>query len=76
MLNLTLQLIETQLPVILVVNMIDEAEKLGIHLNENRLTAKLGIPVVLMSAARKVGLKQLTAQLTHYVQPTLVPVPH
>lgn len=76
MLNLTLQLIETQLPVILVVNMIDEAEKLGIHLNENRLTAKLGVPVVLMSAARKVGLKQLIAQLTHYVQPTLISVTH
>lgn len=76
MLNLTLQLIETQLPVILVVNMIDEAEKLGIHLNENRLTAKLGVPVVLMSAARKVGLKQLIAQLTHHVQPTLISVTH
>lgn len=76
MLNLTLQLIETQLPVILVVNMIDEAEKLGIYLNENRLMAQLGIPVIFMSAAQKIGLKQLTNQVTHYVQPTPIPITH
>jgi ferrous iron transport protein B len=67
MLNLTLQLIETELPVMLVVNMIDEAEKLGIWINENQLSHRLGIPVVAMSAAQKVGLKKLIAQLADYV---------
>ncbi len=67
MLNLTLQLIETQLPVMLVVNMIDEAEKLGIWVNENLLAHKLGIPVVTMAAAQKVGLKKLIAKVADYV---------
>ena len=67
MLNLTLQLIETKLPVLLVVNMIDEAQKLGIWINENQLSHRLGIPVVTMAAAKKVGLKKLIAQIADYV---------
>ena len=70
MLNLTLQLIETQLPVLLVVNMIDEATKLGIWVDENQLAYKLGIPVVTMEAAQKVGLKQLIAKVADYVHST------
>ena len=67
MLNLTLQLIETKLPVLLVVNMIDEAQKLGIWINEDRLAYKLGIPVVTMAAAQKVGLKKLIAKIADHV---------
>ncbi len=70
MLNLTLQLIEAQLPVLLVVNMIDEAQKLGIGVDENQLAYKLGIPVVTMAAAQKIGLKKLTAKVADYVQST------
>ena len=70
MLNLTWQLIETQLPVLLVVNMIDEAQKLGIWVNEDRLAYKLGIPVVTMAAAQKIGLKKLTAKIADHVQST------
>ncbi|MBE9046094.1 50S ribosome-binding GTPase [Pleurocapsales cyanobacterium LEGE 10410] len=67
MLNLTLQLMETQLPVLLVVNMIDEAQKLGIWVNEDRLAHQLGIPVVTMAAAQKVGLKKLIAKVADHV---------
>ncbi len=70
MLNLTLQLIEAKLPLLLVVNMIDEARKLGIWVDENQLSYKLGIPVVTMAAAQKIGLKQLTAKIADYVQST------
>ena len=68
MLNLTLQLIEAKLPVLLVVNMIDEARKIGIWVNENQLESQLNIPVVTMAAARKVGLKKLIAKVADYVQ--------
>ena len=68
MLNLTLQLMETQLPVLLVVNMIDEAQQFGIWINEDRLADKLGIPVVTMAASRKVGLKKLIAKVADHVQ--------
>ena len=70
MLNLTLQLIEAQLPLLLVVNMIDEAEKLGIWVDKNQLAYKLNIPVVTMAAAEKVGLKKLIAKVADYVQST------
>ena len=70
MLNLTLQLIEAQLPVLLVVNMIDEAQKLGIWVDENQLAYKLGIPVVTMAAVSKIGLKKFTAKVADYVQST------
>ena len=76
MLNLTLQLIETKLPVILVVNMIDEAEKLGIWINENQLSHRLGIPVVAMAAAQKVGLKKLIAQVADYVPSNSLSLTH
>lgn len=71
MLNLTLQLIETKLPILLVVNMIDEAEKLGIWVDENRLSYQLGIPVVTMAAAQKIGLKRLIAKVADYVSTPL-----
>ncbi len=67
MLNLTFQLIETQVPIILAVNMIDEAEKLGIWVNEKQLEASLGIPVVTLSAAQQRGIKSLTAKMANYV---------
>ncbi len=70
MLNLTFQLIETQLPVLLVVNMIDEATRLGIWVDENQLAYKLGIPVVMMEATQKVGLKKLIAKVADYVYST------
>lgn len=76
MLNLTLQLIETKLPVLLVVNMIDEAEKLGIWINENQLSHRLGIPVVAMAAAQKVGLKKLIAQVADHVSSNSLSLTH
>ena len=68
MLNLTLQLMETKIPVLLVVNAIDEAQKSGIWINEDRLAYRLGIPVVKMSAIQKRGLKKLIAKVADYVQ--------
>ena len=46
MLPLTLQLIEADLPVILVLNMMDEANRLGIEINSTDLEKSLGIPVI------------------------------
>ena len=74
MLNLTLQLIETQLPVMLVVNMMDEAKKSGIWVNESQLAHKLCIPVVTMAAAQKLGLKKLIAKVADYVPSNSLPV--
>ncbi len=59
MLNLTLQLIEAGLPVIAVVNMIDEAKGRGIEIDFQKLEQTLGIPVVATSAATGEGIEQL-----------------
>lgn len=66
MLILTLQLIEAGLPVLLVVNLMDEAEAKGIYINERKLSARLGIPVVLTAATKKIGLESLTNRISSY----------
>lgn len=67
MLALTFQLMEIQLPVLLAVNMLDEAEKSGIWVNEKQLEASLGIPVVTLSAYQKRGIQTLKAKVGNYV---------
>jgi ferrous iron transport protein B len=46
MLGLTLQLIEAGRPVVLALNMIDEARRLGIRIDHATLSLRLGIPVI------------------------------
>lgn len=45
-LPLTLQLIETGLEVVLVLNMMDELERAGVHIDLDRLAQQLGIKVI------------------------------
>lgn len=59
MLPLTLQLMETGLPVILVLNIIDEAEKAGIKFDLSHLRRRLGIPVVATASATGAGIDAL-----------------
>ena len=42
--------------VIICINLIDEAEKKGIRIDEQRLARELGVPVVKISARNKKGL--------------------
>ena len=50
MLGLTLQMMEAGLPVVLAVNMSDEADELGIRIDTRKLETELGIPVIGASA--------------------------
>ncbi|MHC4170080.1 MAG: ferrous iron transport protein B [Planctomycetota bacterium] len=59
MLGLTLQLIEAGLPVILVLNMTDEARQLNIIIDAAKLEHILGIPVVETTATTGEGVKNL-----------------
>ena len=68
MLPMTLQLIEAGLPVILVVNLLDEAEQLGLQLNLGALQQALGIPVLgtaLASGRGAAALRQAVADHLH-----------
>ncbi|WEU40428.1 MAG: ferrous iron transport protein B [Candidatus Odinarchaeum yellowstonii] len=56
---LTLELLELEVPMIVCLNMIDEAEKKGIKINYGKLHQLLGIPVVPTIAVRGYGLEEL-----------------
>ncbi len=66
MLAMTLQLIEAGLPVVLVVNIMDEAERMGLTIDIPLLQEKLGIPVVGAVAAKKRGLPELKEIILGY----------
>lgn len=59
MLPLTLQLIEAQRPVILVLNMMDEAEKLNLSFKTESLEEMIGIPVVQATGIKNKGTNKL-----------------
>lgn len=63
MLPLTFQLLEAGLSPIVAVNMMDEAWQLGLTIEPAALSAKLGVPVVLMAAARNRGIGELKQAL-------------
>lgn len=63
MLPMTLQLMEAGLPVVLVVNLLDEAKRLGVQIDLEALERILGIPVVGTILPRKVGVAALKRQL-------------
>jgi ferrous iron transport protein B len=66
MLPLTLQLIEAGMPAILVLNMLDEAEKAGIEINSSLLEKELGIPVVEAVCTEGRGMDELRKRITFY----------
>lgn len=60
----TLELADAGLPFVLDLNMIDEAIARGISIDEGRLSALLGVPVVSTVATRRRGLARLGAALS------------
>ncbi|MHB1133075.1 MAG: FeoB small GTPase domain-containing protein [Chloroflexota bacterium] len=66
MLPFTLQLIEAQLPVLLNLNLMDEAEGLGIKLDVAGLAADLGVPVIATVATTGKGIELLRRRLYEY----------
>jgi ferrous iron transport protein B len=67
MLPFTMQLVEAGLPVILAVNMVDEAEAMGIDVDVARVEAELGVPVIATVATEGHGLDLLYLKLREYV---------
>jgi len=63
MLPMTLQLIEAELPVVLVVNIMDEAARMGLVIDIPLLSKRLGIPVIGAATAKKVGLAEIRAAI-------------
>ena len=58
-LYLTTQLLETDVPLIVALNRMDEVEKAGDRIDARVLEAQLGVPVVEISALKETGIRQL-----------------
>lgn len=68
---LTLQLAERRRPMVLVLNMLDELEQRGGHIDTERLSELLGIPVVGTIAPRNHGTAELVEALERARTPRL-----
>jgi ferrous iron transport protein B len=66
MLSFTLQLLEAGLPLILVLNMMDEAEERGIKIDIQELSRTLGIPVAATVSSRGTGIEELKTAITEF----------
>lgn len=67
-LYLVAQVIELNIPVIVVLNMTDIAQAHGLTIDLNQLAAGLGVPVVTSVATQGSGLDELRAQLTQVIR--------
>ncbi|WP_367358572.1 ferrous iron transport protein B [Mesotoga sp.] len=66
-LYLTLELIEMGMNVIVVLNMQDELEAQGISIDTEGVARELGVPVVMISALKRTGIKDLKDKILEYV---------
>lgn len=69
MLPLTMELSEADWPLILAVNLLDEAEKIGVQVDLPALEKKLGIPVVGMAVVKNVGIGAFKRLVESYLGP-------
>jgi ferrous iron transport protein B len=67
-LELTLQLLEMGIPVVVCLNMEDEARRKGISINEETLEQRLGIPVVSTIAVRGIRVKEAASRAVKAAQ--------
>ncbi len=61
---LTQQLLESDTPIVVVMNMLDVAKQSGIDVNPDKLAEQLGIPVIAMVASRRQGIIELQKAIT------------
>jgi ferrous iron transport protein B len=60
----TLQLIELGFPVVIALNLVDHAEKIGIRTDCQKLSKLVGVPVIRMVASKGEGIQELLECLT------------
>lgn len=67
-LYLTMQLMELQVPMVIALNMMDEVISSGNHIDTEKLSKELSIPVVAISAAHKEGINDLVRTIKKVVK--------
>jgi ferrous iron transport protein B len=70
---LTLQLAELEIPIVLNLNMLDEADANGVSINKEHLEKALGIGIACTVATQGIGLDTLTGAIDHARVPTWQP---
>jgi ferrous iron transport protein B len=68
-LYLTLQLLEKKVPMVVALNMWDDTEHLGIHIDLDKLRELLGVPVVPTVAVTGQGIKELGENIARATSP-------
>ncbi len=71
-LNLTLQLLERQVPVIVALNMWDDAHHRGINIDVARLEELLGVPIVPTVGVTGQGIKELVSRFPEAAAPQVI----
>jgi ferrous iron transport protein B len=74
-LYLTLQLMELDIPMIIALNMCDEAQSKGININYLKLAELLGVPVIPISAKKKKGVFELLDRALKIIEKKYKPLP-
>lgn len=72
-LHLVAQFRALGVPAMLIINMQDEAERIGVRIDRERLSERLGMPVLLLSAKQGKGMAQVAPTLTKLLATTLEP---
>ncbi len=75
-LNLALQVLEITDRVVIALNLIDEARRHGLTVDERRLARDLGVPVVPMAARTGVGVPDLLSAIAQVAQGQFQTKPH
>ncbi|MFC8685618.1 FeoB small GTPase domain-containing protein [Brevibacillus porteri] len=74
-LNLALQVLEMTPHVVVCVNLIDEAKRLGIRIDLEKISQRLGVPCIAISARNHIGIENLLDQVEKVANGTIVPKP-
>ncbi|MCK5718676.1 MAG: Fe(2+) transporter permease subunit FeoB [Thiomargarita sp.] len=72
-LYLTTQLLEMEVPVVIALNMIDIAKQRQIIIDVEALSQHLGVPIVPITASKKIGIKQLNQTIIQAAETKQIP---
>lgn len=72
---LTVELLELELPMLIVLNMIDEAQRLGIDVDTKKLEGLLGVKVIKTNGRTGVGVKDILPALIETYEKSIRPKP-
>ncbi|MBG9735531.1 FeoB small GTPase domain-containing protein [Paenibacillus alvei] len=74
-LNLALQVMEMTHRVVVCINLMDEAKRLGVKIDINAIEKKLGVPTVAISARHRTGIDQMMKKIKGVASGRIVPNP-